>query len=136
MLLPFVPVMPIDAPARFAREELDVADEVEAVGRGLAQEGLGERDAGRDDDLVGALEHGRVEAAERGRRTGHQAPEFREPRRVFARIGHDQPVPARGEVPGGRHAGAAEAHDHAARDWLAACCISGASASPARSGPA
>ena len=101
------------APARFAGEQLDVADEVEAVGRGLAQEGLGERDAGRDDDLVGALEHGRVEAAERGRRTGHQAPEFREPRRVLARIGHDQPVPARGEVPGRRHAGPAEAHDHA-----------------------
>jgi hypothetical protein len=32
-----------------------------------------------------------------------------------ARVGDHEPVPARGEVPGGRHAGAPEAHDHAAR---------------------
>jgi hypothetical protein len=72
------------APARFARKELDVAHEVEAVGRGLAQEWFGERDAGRYDHLVGAFEHCRVETAERGRGTGHEALEFREPRRVRA----------------------------------------------------
>ena len=103
------------AAARLAREQLDVADEVESLRRRLAQEGLGERDAGRHDDLVRALEHRRVEAAERGRRPGHEPAQLREPGRVRARVGDDQPVPARGQVPGRRHAGAAEAHDHAAR---------------------
>ena len=103
------------AAAGFAREQLDVADEVEPLRRRLAQEGLGERDAGRHDDLVGALEHRRVEAAERGRRLRHEPAQLREAGRVRARVGDDEPVAARGQVPGRRHAGAAEAHDHAAR---------------------
>ncbi len=104
-----------DPPARLAREQLDVADEVEASCRSLAQQRLGERHARRHHDLFRALEHRGVETAERSDRVGHEAAQFRESRRLLARVGHDEPMAARGEVPGCRHAGAAEAHDHAMR---------------------
>ncbi len=104
-----------DTAAGLAREQLDVADEIEPLRCRLAQEGLGKRDAGRDDDLVRTLEHRRVEAAERGRRLWHEPAQLREAGRMRTRVGDDEPVPARGQVPGRRHAGAAEADDHAAR---------------------
>ena len=44
-----------------------------------------------------------------------EALQFREPRRVRARVGHDEAVAAGREVARAGDAGAAEAHDHAAR---------------------
>jgi hypothetical protein len=71
-----------DAATRLAREQLDVADQVEPLRGGPAQEGLGQRDTRRYHDLVRTLEHGRVEAAERGRRLRHQAAQLRKAGRI------------------------------------------------------
>ena len=104
-----------DAAARLAREQLDVADQVEAARRGLAQERLRQRHARGHDHLVRAVEDRGIEAAERGRGLRHEAAQFGEPGRRRARVGDDQAVAARREMARAGHAGAAEADDDALR---------------------
>ena len=73
-----------------------------------------ERELDEGTDLVRALEHRGVEAAERRLGAGHEAPQLGEARGIAARVGDDEPVAARGQVARGRDAGAPEADDHAA----------------------
>ena len=100
-----------DRRPRLAREQLDVAHHLDAARRGLAQQRLGERHAGRGDHHRRGAEQREVEAAVAAGGARRDALELRAARRIGAAVGHREPPAARGEMPRHRHAGAAEPHD-------------------------
>ena len=94
-----------------AREELDVAHDLQAAAPRLGEEGLLQRHARRDHDAERVVEQAHIETPEPYRNLRVELAQRGELRRLRPRVGDRQPPATLAQIAGAGEPGAPEAHD-------------------------